>query len=151
MKNHLLSLILFIAGTSAIAQPSPRSVQVAILFDTSNSMDGLIDQAKSRIWNIVNEVGSLTYNGMTPNIEFALYQYGNDGLTASENYIKQELDLTSDLDEVSQKLFGLTTFYIEDINVNVYYYCAFTANIDERSFRHVNIFSVKLTFCCSCF
>lgn len=109
MKKFLLSLVLIIIGSSAFAQPNPRRVQVAILFDTSNSMDGLIDQAKSRIWNIVNEVGALTYNGITPNIEFALYQYGNDGLTSSKNYIRQELDLTSDLDEVSQKLFGLTT------------------------------------------
>src|SRR5205823_3642790 len=30
-------------------------VQLAILLDTSNSMDGLIAQAKTQLWNIVNE------------------------------------------------------------------------------------------------
>ena len=44
-------------------------------------MDGLIDQAKSRIWKIVNEMTGLTYNGQTPDIEFALYDYGNQSLS----------------------------------------------------------------------
>ena len=30
-------------------------VQLAILLDTSNSMDGLIDQARSQLWKVVNE------------------------------------------------------------------------------------------------
>lgn len=113
MKKILLSLAL-LSGITAFAQPgnptpNPRKVQVSILFDTSNSMDGLIDQAKSRIWNIVNEVSSLTYNGVAPDIEFALYQYGNDNLKPNENYIEQVLGLTSDLDLLSEKLFGLRT------------------------------------------
>ena len=37
-------------------QPPPRpTVQIAILLDTSNSMDGLIAQAKTQLWNVVNE------------------------------------------------------------------------------------------------
>ena len=32
------------------------TIQIAILLDTSNSMDGLIAQTKSKIWNIINEV-----------------------------------------------------------------------------------------------
>ena len=31
-------------------------VQVAILLDTSNSMDGLIEQAKTQLWRVVNEL-----------------------------------------------------------------------------------------------
>ena len=34
-------------------------IQVALLLDTSNSMDGLIEQAKSRLWNIVNNLTKL--------------------------------------------------------------------------------------------
>ncbi len=105
-KISLALALLFICNFAAHSQ---RKVQVAILFDTSNSMDGLIDQAKARIWKIVNEVSSLTHNGQTPEIEFALYQYGNDGLSSEKNYIQKVLDLSSDLDVVSQKLFGLRT------------------------------------------
>lgn len=71
-------------------------------------MDGLIDQAKSRLWNIVNTLTTLKYNGKSPEIEIALYEYGNDGIR-DENYIRQVTPLTQDLDLVSEKLFALRT------------------------------------------
>ncbi|WP_431608654.1 VWA domain-containing protein [Chryseobacterium sp. 'Rf worker isolate 10'] len=85
-----------------------NKIQVALLLDTSNSMDGLIDQAKSRLWNIVNTLTTLKYNGKAPQIEIALYEYGNDGIR-DENYIRQVTPLTQDLDLVSEKLFALRT------------------------------------------
>lgn len=85
-----------------------NKIQVALLLDTSNSMDGLIDQAKSRLWNIVNTLTTLKYNGQAPQVEIALYEYGNDGLQ-DENYIRQVTPLTQDLDLVSEKLFALRT------------------------------------------
>ncbi|MDP9960800.1 vWA domain-containing protein [Chryseobacterium lathyri] len=85
-----------------------NKIQVALLLDTSNSMDGLIDQAKSRLWNIVNTLTTLKYNGQAPQIEIALYEYGNDGIR-DENYIRQVTPLTQDLDLVSEKLFALRT------------------------------------------
>ncbi len=41
---------------------APR-VQVALLLDTSNSMDGLINQAKSQLWRIVNEFAKARKDG----------------------------------------------------------------------------------------
>jgi hypothetical protein len=86
-----------------------NKIQVALLLDTSNSMDGLIDQAKSRLWNIVNTLTTLKYSGKTPDIEIALYEYGNDGLAQQSNYIRQVTPLTTDLDLISEKLFALKT------------------------------------------
>ncbi|MEO1711946.1 MAG: VWA domain-containing protein [Bacteroidota bacterium] len=77
--------------------------------DTSNSMDGLIDQAKSQLWKMVNKLATAKRKGQTPKIELALYEYGNDGLSNKEGYIRQVSALTSDLDFVSEQLFGLTT------------------------------------------
>ncbi|MDR6464886.1 VWA domain-containing protein [Chryseobacterium sediminis] len=85
-----------------------NKIQVALLLDTSNSMDGLIDQAKSRLWNIVNTLTTLKYNGKSPQIEIALYEYGNDGIR-DENYIRQVAPLTQYLDLISEKLFALRT------------------------------------------
>jgi len=84
-------------------------IQVAILLDTSSSMDGLIEQAKSRLWNIVNTLTTLKYNGRSPLIEIALYEYGNDNLRRANGYIRQVTPLTTDLDRISEKLFALTT------------------------------------------
>jgi hypothetical protein len=88
---------------------SKRKIQLAILFDTSNSMDGLLDQAKSRIWNIVNTIAKLEYDNEQPQIEIALYEYGNDGLTQKDGFVRQVSSFSTDLDEISAQLFGLTT------------------------------------------
>lgn len=86
-----------------------QKIQVALLLDTSNSMDGLIDQAKMRLWNIVNTLTTLRYNGQEPEIEIALYEYGNDRLSAQEDWVRLVVPLTRDLDEISEKLFALRT------------------------------------------
>eukprot|EP01136_Pigoraptor_vietnamica_P000828 Opistho-1_new@26620 len=100
--------------TEPIPTETPKTekenkIQVALLLDTSNSMDGLIEQAKSRLWNIVNTLTTLKYEGKTPEIEIALYEYGNDNLAAEGNFIRQVTPLTTDLDLISEKLFTLKT------------------------------------------
>jgi hypothetical protein len=109
MKKILFSFLFLAASGLSQAQTSARRVQLVILFDTSNSMDGLIEQAKSRIWAIVNEASGLSYQGQTPTLEIAMYDYGNEGLSIESNYIRQQLPFTSDLDLVSEKLFALRT------------------------------------------
>lgn len=91
------------------ATTEKNKIQVALLLDTSSSMDGLIDQAKSRLWNIVNTLTTLKYSGQTPDIEIALYEYGNDGLSQESDYIRQVAPLSTDLDLISEKLFALRT------------------------------------------
>ena len=87
----------------------PTAVQIALLLDTSNSMDGLIAQAKTQLWQIVNQFGEARQDGKAPRVEVALYEYGNDGLSAEKGYVRQILPLTTDLDRVSESLFGLRT------------------------------------------
>jgi hypothetical protein len=85
------------------------TIQVAILLDVSNSMDGLINQAKAQLWNMVSVMGKASCNGATPNIEIALYEYGRPANNAQNGYVKQISGFTTDLDKLSQQLFGLTT------------------------------------------
>ena len=87
---------------------SPK-IQAAILLDVSNSMDGLIEQAKAQLWTMVNVMGKAKCNGETPQIEIALYEYGRDNNDLQKGYVKQITPFTSDLDDLSQKLFQLTT------------------------------------------
>ncbi|MBI4567205.1 MAG: VWA domain-containing protein, partial [Planctomycetes bacterium] len=76
-------------------------IQVALLLDTSNSMDGLIAQAKTHLWRIVNEFARATREGARPELKVALYEYGNDGLKVETGYVRQVAALTDDLDKVS--------------------------------------------------
>lgn len=84
-------------------------IKVALLLDTSNSMDGLIDQAKAQLWEIVNELSYAKCRHERPNLEIALYEYGNDKLSARSGYLRKILAFTQDLDDVSKELFSLTT------------------------------------------
>jgi hypothetical protein len=90
-------------------RPDEAPVQIAILLDTSNSMDGLIEQAKSQLWKIVNEFNDAKQDGKTAAVQVALYEYGNNSLSAGTNYIRMVLPFTRDLDKVSEQLFRLTT------------------------------------------
>jgi hypothetical protein len=84
-------------------------IQAAILLDVSNSMDGLIDQAKAQLWNMVSVMGRATCEGEVPEIEIALYEYGRSSNDRANGYIKQLSPFTTDLDELSKQLFTLTT------------------------------------------
>lgn len=93
-----------------IAPAKGQTIMIALLLDTSNSMDGLIDQAKSQLWKIVNEVAAArSGDGKQPNIKIALYEYGNQGLSSDEGFIRQVSSLSEDLDVISEKLFSLST------------------------------------------
>ncbi|HIP49732.1 MAG TPA: VWA domain-containing protein [Lutibacter sp.] len=85
------------------------NIKVALLLDTSNSMDGLIDQAKAQLWDIINELSYAKYGGKNPNLSIALYEYGNDDLESSDGYIRKVLNFSDDLDLISKKLFSLST------------------------------------------
>jgi len=88
-----------------------QNIMLALLLDTSNSMDGLIDQAKSQLWKIVNELASARcHDGSRPKIRIALYEYGNDGLPSSEGYIRHVSPLTDDLDLILKGCFSLKTY-----------------------------------------
>jgi hypothetical protein len=68
--------------------PKKKKIKLALLLDTSNSMDGLIDQAKAQLWNIVNELSKAKYDTTKPEMEIALYEYGNDWISAKEQYVR---------------------------------------------------------------
>jgi hypothetical protein len=105
------------AGEPTRSQPpapaqgqDPRSrIQLAILLDTSSSMDGLIDQARQQLWSAVNQFSTARRDGVAPILEVAVYEYGNSRLSAEQGYTRQVIGLTSELDQVSEALFSLTT------------------------------------------
>lgn len=99
------------AGSAPVTKPDADQpvVQLAILLDTSNSMDGLIAQAKTQLWNIVNEFATAKQDGKAPRVQVALYEYGNTRLKAKEGWVRQVVPLTDDLDQLSEQLFSLKT------------------------------------------
>jgi hypothetical protein len=90
------------------AHSAPR-VQIALLLDTSSSMDGLIDQAKRQLWTVVNTFQKARRGTQLAHLEIALYEYGKSTLSSEGGYIRQIVPFTTDLDKVSEELFGLKT------------------------------------------
>jgi hypothetical protein len=113
--KHIAILAAIAATTTGLraAEPAPAEgqakVQLAILLDTSSSMNGLIDQARTQLWSVVNTFIDAKVGDQVPFVEVALYEYGNDSLPAESNYIRQIQPLTRDLDQISADLFKLTT------------------------------------------
>src|SRR3954470_10705306 len=104
--------VLYCVGPGEAKEPAPPPrplVQIAFLLDTSNSMDGLIGQAKTQLWNVVNEFVRARKDGRPPAIQVALFEYGKRTLPASEGHVRLILPLTDDLDRVSEELFALRT------------------------------------------
>ena len=112
-------IILFICAVLAVSGPTGLYaqagdgrplIQLALLLDTSNSMDGLINQAKSQLWKIVSETGRIRRRGLRPVLQVALYEYGNDNLSITSGFIRQVSSFTTDLDYLSYQLFSLATY-----------------------------------------
>lgn len=122
MKMKPFITLLIITGFSLISANSPlknvseietkdqvKKIQLALLLDTSNSMDGLIDQTKAQLWKIVDELANARYDDKPVDLHISLYEYGNDGLSVRSNFIRQVSPFTQDLDEISSLLFRLST------------------------------------------
>jgi hypothetical protein len=108
--------VLFIAGfttkpgdSKPTTKISRQKIQVAILLDVSNSMDGLIRQAKAQLWNMVSTLEKVECSDGRPQMEIALYEYGRTDNDAKAGYVKRISGFTSDLDTLSVQLFALTT------------------------------------------
>ena len=92
------------AAPAAIAEG--KAIDLVLCLDVSGSMNGLIESAKLRLWDIVNELARMK---PTPNLRVALYSYGATPYPADKGWVRKELDLTEDLDDVYKMLNALHT------------------------------------------
>jgi len=58
---------------------------------------------------VVNEFSTARQHGVTPILEIALFEYGNDNLAAGTGYVRMLNPFTRELDLVSEGLYSLTT------------------------------------------
>ena len=103
-------LVVFLMSVGSFSAETGRPlIQMAILLDTSGSMEGLIEQAKTQLWKIVNEMALAKQKGKVPKLQVALYEYGKSSIPASEGYLRMIVPLSEDLDRLSEELFKLST------------------------------------------
>ncbi|MBW2702095.1 MAG: VWA domain-containing protein [Deltaproteobacteria bacterium] len=97
----LLAACLFCLPQTASAGKAKRpfrpTVDVVFVLDTTGSMGGLIQAAKTKIWSIVNEI---VKGKPTPRVRLGLIGYRDKG----DQYITTLSDLTEDVDAIYEKL-----------------------------------------------
>ena len=84
-------------------EPVEADVQMALILDTSSSMDGLILQARTQILDIVGDLQT-TEDGSERTVAVALYRYGTDRVPEREGYTECLVPLTTDYARVVQAL-----------------------------------------------
>jgi hypothetical protein len=94
------------ANSPAKPQAQGKNIDLVLCLDVSNSMDHLIDSAKQKLWDIVNDLAKVK---PTPKLRVGLYSYGHTDYDAQKGWVRKELDFVDDLDLVFQKLFALKT------------------------------------------
>jgi hypothetical protein len=117
MKSIVVALLAFFllhcapasAQVTAIGKTDTAKIQVAIILDVSNSMDGLIRQAKRQMWSMIKVIGQVHYNNARPPVEIALYTYGHAYNDKAKGYIKKICGFTRNLDEINNNLSTLST------------------------------------------
>ena len=92
--------------TKRAAAPTPHAVDLVIALDVSGSMSGLIDSAKQRLWDVVNELGRAQPQ---PRLRVAIITYGDPAYGAEIGFVRINQPFTSDLDAVNETLFSFGT------------------------------------------
>src|SRR3990170_4553532 len=87
------------ARAEAKAKPAPV-IDLVLCLDVSSSMNDLIDSAKVKLWDLVNELAAVK---PTPRLRVGLYSYGHRDYDAKKGWVRKEVDLTGDLDAVYRK------------------------------------------------
>ena len=111
-KNIATSITLILITASSITSAAYAKSQVAheidvvIALDVSGSMSGLIDSAKQRLWDIVNEFGRAQPQ---PKLRLAILSFGRPSYGVESGFVRVDLPFTTDLDAVNQTLFAFGT------------------------------------------
>lgn len=88
------------AEKMAIMVAPPKTIEMVFVLDTTGSMGGLLEGAKTKIWRIVNDVMQNQKQSGDVQVKVGLVAYRDKG----DAYVTQVTPLSSDLDQVYSKL-----------------------------------------------
>jgi len=102
MKKTMTAIALLMSA-NLFAKPT---ADIAILLDTSGSMQGLINQVRDGLWQTINGLGEIKKDGEVADLRLALYEYGSGVVSQEANFIQMLAPLTTDHTVIAQKLFA---------------------------------------------
>jgi len=105
LKTTILLLILvFYTGSTYSPSRSREVIDVVFCLDLSGSTNGLIDDVRERMWEIINQVN--TYRP-APEFRIGVVGFSRPSFGAKNGYVKVLQDLTGDFDVLCHELYKL--------------------------------------------
>ncbi len=101
--KNLITTMMTAASMSLSAAPT---ADIAIVLDTSGSMQGLINQVRDGLWKTLNSLGELKKDGKKAEVRLALLEYGSGVVPEETNFIQLLTPLTTDHNKLAQALFA---------------------------------------------
>lgn len=106
-----LSLLFLLANPLhsryASASDTVAYIQICLIVDVSGSMEGLLYQAQTQIWNVLDYASQHQKKKKQTVVELALISVGNGMLNADPHFVEVLSDFSTDRDRLADKLFLL--------------------------------------------
>lgn len=97
----------FVNAQKELPQKDTASyIQIVFLLDASGSMQGLLAQAQSQIWDIYQFITQFEKDSLPTIVEFGLFSYGHS-IYAETGHINYASDFTADMDQLYSHLFSI--------------------------------------------
>ncbi len=100
----VLFLLIFYTGNSSTPSRSRETIDIVFCLDLSGSTNGLIDDVRERMWEIINEVNSYR---PAPEFRIGVVGFSRPSFGAKNGYVKVLQDLTGDFDKLCHELYKL--------------------------------------------
>jgi hypothetical protein len=103
-KAFLLFILVLYTGSSYSPSRSREVIDVVFCLDLSGSTNGLIDDVRERIWEVINQVNSYR---PAPEFRIGVVGFSRPSFGAKTGYVKILQDLTGDFDQLNHELYKL--------------------------------------------
>lgn len=96
--------LLFYTGNTSSPSRGREAIDVVLCLDLSGSTNGLLDDVREKLWDIINQVNSYR---PAPELRIGVVAFSRPSFGAKSGYVKVLQNLTSDFDQLSFELYKL--------------------------------------------
>lgn len=99
-----LLFLLFYTGNTTSPSRGRESIDVVLCLDLSGSTNGLLDDVREKLWDVINQVNSYR---PAPELRIGVVAFSRPSFGAKNGYVKVLQKLTNDFDQLSFELYKL--------------------------------------------
>ena len=99
-----LLFLLFYTGNTTSPSRGRESIDVVLCLDLSGSTNGLLDDVREKLWDVINQVNSYR---PAPELRIGVVAFSRPSFGAKSGYVKVLQKLTNDFDQLSFELYKL--------------------------------------------